>query len=231
MKAKVAIVICLLFVLRAHSQIRSGNNTSGTTTNMALFNFMNAEAQSEGMITGVSDISKHFGTGTRNRMELGATLLFNNWENSGKIVTATKEFLFQQIDVDLYSGTVLIKMNEKIFSFSTEKIKRILINDETYRILYDPTTKGHGFFQLVHQEDDFEIFKGFKLIFRKGTEHAMFSTGQKNTLRRQEIFYVKTASGLRKIKMSKKRLMKTIDEGDLSKLKEMLSIHKNRKEL
>lgn len=231
MKVNLSMVLCIFLVSQVCCQVKSGSNTTGTTTNMALFNFMNAEAQSEGMITGVSDISKHFGTGKRNRMELGATLLFNNWDNSGKIYTPTKEFSFQHIDVDLYSGTVLIKMESKFFSFSTEKIKKIVINDQTFKILYNPTTKNYGFFQLVHQEKGMDIFKGFKLIFRKGSEHAMYSTRQKNSLRRQEIFYANTHKGLQKIKISKTRLMKMIQRKDLSELRKLMVIKKSRSDL
>ena len=230
MKGKIVILAFMLCAISAYSQPTSnGPARSGPSARQILFDFQNAQAQALGMITGNSDVSVHFSNGSRNRMALGATLLHNNWENSGTVYTGDKEFFFDSMDFDLSTGALLIKMEGDVFSFSTGKIKKVVMNDVTYKVLYNANSGNYEFFETIIDEDGLQVLKGFKLVFKKGSDHVMFSTGQKNTLRRQEVYYAKTNSGLKRIKVSKKKLLKLIDKNDHVAIRNIAGLQQNRR--
>ncbi|MDP6864085.1 MAG: hypothetical protein QGG96_01580, partial [Candidatus Poseidoniaceae archaeon] len=94
---------------------------------------------------------------TRN-VVLGSVYLFDEWTNSAEIHTLSNErFLVRNINLNINRNAFEAKLNnsDSIFSFNFNNIKKILINDKTYKNYF--YNDDNRVYEIIYESEKFSI--------------------------------------------------------------------------
>lgn len=173
-----------------------------------------------------SDQNTNFGTSffynQPNKVILGSTYLFDDWNNDGEIQTLTGErFLVRNINLNISRNAFEAKINDNdsIFSFNFNNIKQIIVNGRYYKNYF--FNEDNRVYELVYLGNTFSILKGFTVKLVTGSGNPMVNRSNDKYVKKESYFIrssdTKIIQSFRFNKRSLNKLFNT-SKKDISKI-------------
>lgn len=154
----------------------------------------------------------------------GSTLLYNNWSNYGVIQVAGEEYKVKNINFDIQRGEFMSKLkNGSFISYDFKGIEQITVNDDVFKVLFDNQTNSYKVYQILMEEDEFTVLKGFDLKVVEAEVNPMLNRSSRK-LKKQESLFVRQNSNIRSYKGNKRKILKYIDNDDRLALMKALNV-------
>ena len=152
-----------------------------------------------------------------NKVILGSTYLFDEWNNDGEIQTVTGErFLVRNINLNLSRNAFEAKVNDNdsIFSFNFNNIKQIVINGKSYKNYY--FNEENRVYELIYSNENFSILKGFSVKLVTGSGNPMVNRSNDKYVKK-ESYFIRDAEdkSIQKFKLNKRSFSKLFSNKDL----------------
>lgn len=159
----------------------------------------------------------------------GSVLLYADWEQSGTIYSENRRFVVDRMNYDIEQGEFVIKdKDNEMFSFDTKKIDKVVINDEVFKTILNNNSGNYELFQVMHDDDGIEILKGFELVFIESSPNPMLNR-KANKIKKKEIYYTRNDNQISKIRLSKNKLLKLLEEDNHDLIRKEILMKKNRR--
>ena len=152
-----------------------------------------------------------------NKVILGSTYLFDEWNNDGEIQTVTGErFLVRNINLNLSRNAFEAKVNDNdsIFSFNFNNIKQIVINGKSYKNYY--FDEENRVYELIYSNEKFSILKGFSVKLVTGSGNPMVNRSNDKYVKKESYFIRDSEDkSIQKFKLNKRSFSKLFSNKDL----------------
>lgn len=178
----------------------------------------NSQTDFRSALTGKSaNFGSSFFYNQPNKVILGSTYLFDEWNNDGEIQTVTGErFLVRNINLNLSRNAFEAKINDNdsIFSFNFNNIKQIVINGKSYKNYY--FNEENRVYELIYSNENFSILKGFSVKLVTGSGNPMVNRSNDKYVKK-ESYFIRDAEdkSIQKFKLNKRSLVKLFSNKDL----------------
>ena len=178
----------------------------------------NSQTDFRSALTGKSaNFGSSFFYNQPNKVILGSTYLFDEWNNDGEIQTVTGErFLVRNINLNLSRNAFEAKINDNdsIFSFNFNNIKQIVINGKSYKNYY--FNEENRVYELIYSNENFSILKGFSVKLVTGSGNPMVNRSNDKYVKK-ESYFIRDAEdkSIQKFKLNKRSLGKLFSNKDL----------------
>ena len=178
----------------------------------------NSQTDFRSALTGKSaNFGSSFFYNQPNKVILGSTYLFDEWNNDGEIQTVTGErFLVRNINLNLSRNAFEAKVNDNdsIFSFNFNNIKQIVINGKSYKNYY--FNEENRVYELIYSNENFSILKGFSVKLVTGSGNPMVNRSNDKYVKK-ESYFIRDAENksIQKFKLNKRSLGKLFSNKDL----------------
>ena len=178
----------------------------------------NSQTDFRSALTGKSaNFGSSFFYNQPNKVILGSTYLFDEWNNDGEIQTVTGErFLVRNINLNLSRNAFEAKVNDNdsIFSFNFNNIKQIVINGKSYKNYY--FNEENRVYELIYSNENFSILKGFSVKLVTGSGNPMVNRSNDKYVKK-ESYFIRDAEdkSIQKFKLNKRSLVKLFSNKDL----------------
>ena len=178
----------------------------------------NSQTDFRSALTGKSaNFGSSFFYNQPNKVILGSTYLFDEWNNDGEIQTVTGErFLVRNINLNLSRNAFEAKVNDNdsIFSFNFNNIKQIVINGKSYKNYY--FNEENRVYELIYSNENFSILKGFSVKLVTGSGNPMVNRSNDKYVKK-ESYFIRDAKdkSIQKFKLNKRSLGKLFSNKDL----------------
>ena len=150
----------------------------------------------------------------------GTVHLFEGWNNTAVIHTISDEkLLVKRVNLNLKRNSFEAKMNDSdsIFSFTFNNIKKIVINNKTYKNFY--YDDDNRVYEMLYDTDQYKFMKGFEVKLISGSANPMVNRPNDRYVRGEE-FFIMVNGSINHIKLKKKSIYKylKLDKLNTSKL-------------
>ena len=178
----------------------------------------NSQTDFRSALTGKSaNFGSSFFYNQPNKVILGSTYLFDEWNNDGEIQTVTGErFLVRNINLNLSRNAFEAKVNDNdsIFSFNFNNIKQIVINGKSYKNYY--FNEENRVYELIYSNEIFSILKGFSVKLVTGSGNPMVNRSNDKYVKK-ESYFIRDAEdkSIQKFKLNKRSFSKLFSNKDL----------------
>ena len=165
-----------------------------------------------GISTGGNDMNygSTFFYNTRN-VVIGSVYLFDEWNNSAEIHTLSNErFLVRNINLNINRNAFEAKLNDSdsIFSFNFNNIKKILINDKTYKNYF--YNDDNRVYEIIYETEKISIMKGFSIkLVSKGANPMLNRANDKYA--KFSSYFVKRDNSIKPFRLRKKSIHNLLD--------------------
>ena len=168
-----------------------------------------------------SDQNTNFGTSffynQPNKVILGSTYLFDDWNNDGEIQTLTGErFLVRNINLNISRNAFEAKINDNdsIFSFTFNNIKQIIINGKSYKNYF--FNEDNRVYELIYSGSDFTILKGFSVKLVTGSGNPMVNRSNDKYVKK-ESYFIRSGENnmIESFRLSKRSLNKLFENSSM----------------
>lgn len=178
----------------------------------------NSQTDFRSALTGKSaNFGSSFFYNQPNKVILGSTYLFDEWNNDGEIQTVTGErFLVRNINLNLSRNAFEAKVNDNdsIFSFNFNNIKQIVINGKSYKNYY--FNEENRVYELIYSNEKFSILKGFSVKLVTGSGNPMVNRSNDKYVKKESYFIRDTEDkSIQKFKLNKRSFSKLFSNKDL----------------
>ena len=177
----------------------------------------NSQTDFRSALTGKSaNFGSSFFYNQPNKVILGSTYLFDEWNNDGEIQTVTGErFLVRNINLNLSRNAFEAKVNDNdsIFSFNFNNIKQIVINGKSYKNYY--FNEENRVYELIYSNENFSILKGFSVKLVTGSGNPMVNRSNDKYVKK-ESYFIRDAEdkSIQKFKLNKRSFSKLFSNKD-----------------
>ena len=171
----------------------------------------NSQVESGGALNNLNDkliSGNSFGTSMMfynpKRQIDGKFHLFENWNNTAVIYTLSDDqFLVKRINLNLQRNSFEAKMNDSdsIFAFTFNNIKKIVINNKTYKNYY--YNDDNRVYQMLFDTDEYKLMKGFEVKLIAGSANPMVNRPNDKYVRGEDYFLMINGA-ISPIKLKKK---------------------------
>ncbi len=144
----------------------------------------------------------------------GTAYYFDNWDTSGTIYTKSDgNIKIKQVNINLYDSTLeAIYDNKSIFTFDSNNLMRIVIDDKVFRIFeVDGETK---IFEQFYNNGN-AIYRLYKVIYSEASINPQHAR-KRNKYIKSAKYYRYQDGELQKFKLSKKAFAKTFETENIS---------------
>ena len=178
----------------------------------------NSQTDFRSALTGKSaNFGSSFFYNQPNKVILGSTYLFDEWNNDGEIQTVTGErFLVRNINLNLSRNAFEAKVNDNdsIFSFNFNNIKQIVINGKSYKNYY--FNEENRVYELIYSNEKFSILKGFSVKLVTGSGNPMVNRSNDKYVKKESYFIRDSEDkSIQKFKLNKRSFSKLFSNKDL----------------
>tara|TARA_Y100000746_G_scaffold179381_1_gene157204 strand:+ start:81 stop:758 length:678 start_codon:yes stop_codon:yes gene_type:complete len=147
---------------------------------------------------------------TRN-VVIGSVYLFDEWTNSAEIHTLSNErFLVRNINLNINRNAFEAKLNDSdsIFSFNFNNIKKILINDKTYKNYF--YNDDNRVYEIIYETEKLSVMKGFSIkLVSKGANPMLNRANDKYA--KFSSYFVKRDNSIKPFRLRKKSIHNLLD--------------------
>ena len=146
--------------------------------------------------------------------------LFEDWSNTAVIHTLSDDkFLVKRINLNIKRNSFEAKMNESdsIFSFTFNNIKKIVVNNKTYKNYY--YDDDNRVYEMLYESDDYKFMKGFEVTLITASANPLVNRPNDKYVRGED-YFIMIEGVINPIKLKKKSLYKTLelDKSNTSRL-------------
>ena len=177
----------------------------------------NSQTDFSSALTGSTNFGSSFFYNQPNKVILGSTYLFDEWNNDGEIQTVTGErFLVRNINLNLSRNAFEAKVNDNdsIFSFNFNNIKQIVINGKSYKNYY--FNEENRVYELIYSNEKFSILKGFSVKLVTGSGNPMVNRSNDKYVKKESYFIRDVEDkSIQKFKLNKRSFSKLFSNKDL----------------
>jgi len=136
--------------------------------------------------------------------------LFEDWNNTGVIHTLSDDkFLVKRINLNIKRNSFEAKMNESdsIFSFTFNNIKKIVVNNKTYKNYY--YDDDNRVYEMLYESDNYKLMKGFEVTLITGSVNPLVNRPNDKYVRGEDYFIMINGT-ISQVKLKKKSIFKTL---------------------
>ena len=141
----------------------------------------------------------------------GTFHLFENWNNTATIHTLSDDkFLVKRINLNLDRNSFEAKINQSdsIFSFTFNNIKKIVINNKTYKNFY--YNDDNRVYEMLFDSEKYKLMKGFKVKLIAGSANPLVNRPNDKYVRSED-FFIMINGAINPLKLKRKSLYKILD--------------------
>ena len=157
----------------------------------------------------------------------GTIHLFESWNNTAVIHTISDDkFLVKRVNLNLKRNSFEAKMNDSdsIFSFTFNNIKKIVINNKTYKNFY--YDDDNRVYEMLYDTDQYKFMKGFNVKLISGSANPMVNRPNDRYVRGEE-FFIMINGSISDVKLKKKSIYRLLNIDKLSTSKLDMFIESN----
>jgi len=137
----------------------------------------------------------------------GTVLLFDKWENQGVIEVEDKRYVFSNMNYHVKRATFMSKIdNDSVVSFDLSTFNRIVINDMSFKSIYNPAKRANETFQVIYEGEDFSILKTYSVEVREANPNPMINRG-KTKIMKKSAYFMQKDNTIKPLKLKKKSLL------------------------
>ena len=181
-----------------------------------------------------SDQNTNFGTSffynQPNKVILGSTYLFDDWNNNGEIQTLTGErFLVRNINLNISRNAFEAKINnnDSIFSFNFNNIKQVIINGKSFKNYF--YNEDNRVYELIYSGTQFTILKGFSVKLVTGSGNPMLNRSNDKYVKKESYFIRSLENNtIEGFKLSKRSLNKLFQNSSIDVSRILAYIDSNK---
>ena len=181
-----------------------------------------------------SDQNTNFGTSffynQPNKVILGSTYLFDDWNNNGEIQTLTGErFLVRNINLNISRNAFEAKINnnDSIFSFNFNNIKQVIINGKSFKNYF--SNEDNRVYELIYSGTQFTILKGFSVKLVTGSGNPMLNRSNDKYVKKESYFIRSLENNtIEGFKLSKRSLNKLFQNSSIDVSRILAYIDSNK---
>lgn len=177
----------------------------------------NSQTDFSSALTGSTNFGSSFFYNQPNKVILGSTYLFDEWNNDGEIQTVTGErFLVRNINLNLSRNAFEAKVNDNdsIFSFNFNNIKQIVINGKSYKNYY--FNEENRVYEIIYTNEKFSILKGFSVKLVTGSGNPMVNRSNDKYVKKESYFIRDVDDkSIQKFKLNKRSFSKLFSNKNL----------------
>ncbi|MEL0245458.1 MAG: hypothetical protein VW916_06910 [Flavobacteriaceae bacterium] len=181
-----------------------------------------------------SDQNTNFGTSffynQPNKVILGSTYLFDDWNNDGEIQTLTGErFLVRNINLNISRNAFEAKINDNdsIFSFNFNNIKQVIINGKSFKNYF--YNEDNRVYELIYSGTQFTILKGFSVKLVTGSGNPMLNRSNDKYVKKESYFIRSQENNtIEGFKLSKRSLNKLFQNSSMDVSRILAYIDSNK---
>jgi len=181
-----------------------------------------------------SDQNTNFGTSffynQPNKVILGSTYLFDDWNNNGEIQTLTGErFLVRNINLNISRNAFEAKINnnDSIFSFNFNNIKQVIINGKSFKNYF--SNEDNRVYELIYSGTQFTILKGFSVKLVTGSGNPMLNRSNDKYVKKESYFIRSQENNtIEGFKLSKRSLNKLFQNSSMDVSRILAYIDSNK---
>ena len=136
--------------------------------------------------------------------------LFEDWNNTAVIHTLSDDkFLVKRINLNIKRNSFEAKMNESdsIFSFTFNNIKKIVVNNKTYKNYY--YDDDNRVYEMLYESDDYKFMKGFEVTLITASANPLVNRPNDKYVRGEDYFIMINGT-ISQVKLKKKSIFKTL---------------------
>ena len=181
-----------------------------------------------------SDQNTNFGTSffynQPNKVILGSTYLFDDWNNNGEIQTLTGErLLVRNINLNISRNAFEAKINnnDSIFSFNFNNIKQVIINGKSFKNYF--SNEDNRVYELIYSGTQFTILKGFSVKLVTGSGNPMLNRSNDKYVKKESYFIRSQENNtIEGFKLSKRSLNKLFQNSSMDVSRILAYIDSNK---
>jgi len=149
----------------------------------------------------------------------GTFYLFDKWENNCVIQTMDNQKIrIKNINLNIERHTFESQIDgDSIFAFNFNNIDKFIINNRVYKNFY--WNDDIKVYEIVFENEDFQILKGFRVLFVQASVNPMLKRGRDKYVRK-EAYYLRKDNKISTFKLKKKKILKLVN-GDVEKANEI----------
>ena len=137
----------------------------------------------------------------------GSVMLFNEWENRGVIEVDDKRYIFSNMNFHLLQSTFMSKIdNDSVVSFDLSTFNRIVINDLTFKSIYNPAKSANENFQVIYEGSDMSILKNYEIVVREASPNPMVNRKNRK-IQKKGHYFLKDGNSIKPFKFKKKSIV------------------------
>lgn len=122
----------------------------------------------------------------------GSAYLFDSWEQPAKVDVDKKRYIFPRVNYNVFRGEFMSKMeNDSIFILNFKAIDRIIINNRTFRNIYNSKEGTYNAYEVIFENKEFAIVKGYNVSFVKSSPNPMVNRPKPKVKKTSSYFILK----------------------------------------
>lgn len=142
----------------------------------------------------------------------GSVFLFEGWKNNGVISLGDKNYLFYEMNYDVYKDEFLAKISkDSIYVFDFNFIDKIILNGKTFKQHYDSRLNQTKIYEVVYENTDFVLLKDYYVVITEGSPNPMLNRA-KDVVRKKSNYFTSIDNAIEPFKLKKSYIIDLIDD-------------------
>jgi hypothetical protein len=157
------------------------------------------------------------------------SVMFFDKENKGKLyVNNGKIYTIDNINYNIKTNQFQSRMkNDSIFIYKMDGLKRVVINNTDFSIMYNPVEKREKIYEVIEPGVRISLVKDHIIKHQQASPNPMVNRSSSKFIKKWKYYTVDNQNKIEPFKAKKKFLLGMIqDEGKRKKLKDYLSENK-----
>lgn len=141
----------------------------------------------------------------------GSVYLFENWRNKGVINTDQASFGIKNINFNIQRNAFesQIPYTDSIFTFDFTNIKRMVVNNMSFKNVYSPILGGYKLFEVIAEAGDVAIYRDHYIDIKQGDPNPMLARANDKYIQRDS-YFIKNGKSFKRLKFKKSGILKSL---------------------
>lgn len=142
----------------------------------------------------------------------GSTLLFEGWESKGTIVLGDKNYSIKNLNYDIKKDQFLTRINQdSIFVFDFNNIDKIILNDKTFKQIYDNKLNETNIYEVIFEDENFSLLKDYYVYVIEASPDPMLNRPN-DKIKTNSSYFVFKNNLMEPFKWNKRSILDLVDE-------------------
>lgn len=140
----------------------------------------------------------------------GTVYIYDDWRNNAVIETSEgRQLRFNNnLNFNARRNAFESKLGkDSIFTFDFTNIKRMVVNNKTFKNVYSPVDGSYRIFEIIVENDQFAIYKDYEIDIKEGNPNPMLAQANDKFVMK-DTYYVKKGKSFKKFRMRKSDFLK-----------------------